>query len=178
MLRWWICVINFTSFTPDNSWEINCVILEGWMVIRVFAQSNKQNTHKLFESSSCKLGAYMNSRLTSSTNKRAQRLTSLGPETAWWGGCLPRERVVAEKLVPSLESLFSLGFEGRKLGCPRNFAGMSRTPGAVQKVCAKNVRAHFRPPKFRRWPSLNAVKQGALDTPPPKFRGWICPPQI
>ena len=27
-------------------------------------------------------------------------------------------------------------FEERNLGCPRNFAGMSRTPGSVQKVCA------------------------------------------
>ena len=46
--------------------------------------------------------------------------------------------------MPSLESLcFSLGFEGGNLGCPGNLAGMSRTPGAVQKVCAKNICAHF-----------------------------------
>ena len=60
----------------------------------------------------------------------------LGPETAQWGGGLPREGVVAEKFVPSLESLSSLGFEERNLGCPGNFAGMSRIPGGVQKVCA------------------------------------------
>ena len=59
----------------------------------------------------------------------------LGPETAWWGGGLPREGVVAEKFVPSLEE--------RDLGCPRMCAGMSRTPGGVQKVCIKKVRAHF-----------------------------------
>ena len=29
-----------------------------------------------------------------------------GPETASWGGGLPREGMVVEKLVPSLESLF------------------------------------------------------------------------
>ena len=52
------------------------------------------------------------------------------------GGGLPRQGVVAEKFVPSLESLSSLGFEERNLGCPGNFAG-------VQKVCAKKVRAHF-----------------------------------
>ena len=43
--------------------------------------------------------------------------------------------VVAEKLVPSLESLSSLGFEERNLGCPGDLAGMSRTPGRVPKVC-------------------------------------------
>ena len=59
-----------------------------------------------------------------------------------WG--LPREGVGAEKFVPSFESLSSLGFEARNLGYPANFAGMSRIPGGVQKVCAKNVRAHFR----------------------------------
>ena len=36
-----------------------------------------------------------------------------------------------------------LGFEERNLGCPGNFAGMSRTLGDVQKVCAKKVRLHF-----------------------------------
>ena len=48
-----------------------------------------------------------------------------------------------EKFVPFLESLSSLGLEGRNLGCPRNFAGMSRTPGCVQKLCAKKGRARF-----------------------------------
>ena len=47
----------------------------------------------------------------------------------------------------ALESLSSLGFEERNLGCPGNFAGMSRTAGGVQKVCAKRVRAHFSFPK-------------------------------
>ena len=40
-----------------------------------------------------------------------------------------------EKLVPS--KVCFLGFAGGKLGCPGNFARMSRTPGGVQKVCAK-----------------------------------------
>ena len=51
--------------------------------------------------------------------------------------------MVAEKFVPSLESLSSLSFQERNLGCPGNFAGMSRNFGGVQKVCAKKVRAHF-----------------------------------
>ena len=56
-------------------------------------------------------------------DKRARRLTFLGPETTGWGGGLPREGVVVEKSVPSF-----LGLEGRNLGCPGNFAGMSQTP--------------------------------------------------
>ena len=58
-------------------------------------------------------------------------------------GCSALSRGV--KLV-ELESLSSLGFGERNLGCPGNFAGMSRTPGGVQKVCAKKVRAHFSSP--------------------------------
>ena len=50
---------------------------------------------------------------------------------------------MAEKFVPPFESVSSFGFEERNLGCPGNFAGMSRTPGGVQKVCAKKVHAHF-----------------------------------
>ena len=59
------------------------------------------------------------------------------------GGGLPREGVVVKKFVPSLESLSSLGLEGRNLGCPWNFAGMSQTPGGVQKVCAKKSSCSF-----------------------------------
>ena len=58
-----------------------------------------------------------------------------------WG--LPREGAVVEKFVPSLESLSSLGLEGRSLGCPGNFTGMSQTPGGVQNICAKKVCAYF-----------------------------------
>ena len=73
----------------------------------------------------------------SGQKKRAQRLTFWVRRPPRWGGGLPREGVVAEKFVPSLESLSSLGFEERNLGCPGSFAGMSRTPGGVQKVCAR-----------------------------------------
>ena len=60
-----------------------------------------------------------------------------------WGGGLPREGVVVEEFVPSLESLSSLGLEERNLGCPGNVAGMSQTPGGVQKVCAKKSSCAF-----------------------------------
>ena len=77
------------------------------------------------------------------TRKKSTKINFLGPETARWGGGLLDEGVGVKNFVPSLESLSSLGFEERNLGCPGNFAGMSRTPGGVQKVCAKKARAHF-----------------------------------
>ena len=80
-------------------------------------------------------------------NKQARnkstKIKFLGPETARWGGGLPREGAVAKNFVPALETLSSLGFEERNPGYPGNFAGMSRTPGSVQKVCAKELRVHF-----------------------------------
>ena len=76
--------------------------------------------------------------------KKSTKINFLGPETARWGGGLPHKGVVAEKFVPSLESLSCLGFEERNLGRPGNFAGMSRTPGGVQKVRAKKFVRIFR----------------------------------
>ena len=65
--------------------------------------------------------------------KKSTKIRFLGPETAGKGGGLPREGVVVKKFVPSLESLSSLGLEGRDLGCPGNFAGMSRDPWGCSK---------------------------------------------
>ena len=75
--------------------------------------------------------------------RKSTNINFLGPETARWGRGLPREGVVAENFVPSLESLSSLGFEERNPGCPGNFAGMSRTPGGVQKLRAKKSSCAF-----------------------------------
>ena len=72
--------------------------------------------------------------------KRAQRLT-FGSEA----GGLAREGVVAEKFVPSLESLSFLGFEETNLGCPENFAGMSQTLGVFRKFVRKSSCAFFVP---------------------------------
>ena len=84
----------------------------------------------------------------SQARKKSTTINFLGLETAQWGGGLPREGVVAEKFVLSLESLSSLGFEERNLGYPGNFAGMSRTPGGVQKFVQKKfvriLRSEFR----------------------------------
>ena len=70
---------------------------------------------------------------TCQARKKSTKINFLGPETAGWGRGLPCEGVVVEKF----ESLSSLGLEGRNLGCPGTFAGISRTLGGVQKVCAK-----------------------------------------
>ena len=81
--------------------------------------------------------------------KKSTKIKFLGPETARWGGGLPREGVGVENFVPALETLSSLGFEERNPGCPGNFAGMSRTPGGAQKLRAKKLRAHFSFPKSK-----------------------------
>ena len=75
--------------------------------------------------------------------KRAQRLSFWVRRPPGGVGVFHAKGVVAKNFVPALETLSSLGFEERNPGCPGNFAGMSRTPGGVQKVCAKKLRAHF-----------------------------------
>ena len=75
--------------------------------------------------------------------KGAQRLTFRVLRPPGGVGGLTREGVVAKNFVPSLESLSSLGFERRNLGCPGIFAGMSRTLGGVQKVCATKSSCAF-----------------------------------
>ena len=68
--------------------------------------------------------------------------------------------------LSSLKSLSSLGFEGSNLGCPGNFAGMSRTHGGVRKVCAKKVRAHFSFPKIK-FKILNFQARLKISSEPP-----------
>ena len=88
-----------------------------------------------------------------SRNLRKRR-SVWGPETGVWGGGLPPQGVGVEKFVPSLESLFSLGsVKERNLGCPGNFAGMSRefcrdVPdpwGCSKSLCKKSSCAFFVP---------------------------------
>ena len=56
-----------------------------------------------------------------SGKKKSTKINFLGAETAWWGGGLPLEGVVAENFVPALESSSSLGFEERKTGMSQEF---------------------------------------------------------
>ena len=88
-------------------------------------------------------GRVLNSSYCSGKGKRAQRLTlwvlrppgGVGVFRAkgWWlkSSCSPLKVCV---LWVSKRGIWDV---------PGNFAGMSRTPGGVQKVCAKKVRAHF-----------------------------------
>ena len=50
-LRELIGVINFTSVTPDNSWGINCVILEGPMVVALTNRGPTIGELPIFEGS-------------------------------------------------------------------------------------------------------------------------------
>ena len=68
--------------------------------------------------------------------KKSTKINFLGPETARWGGGLPRAGV-GRRVRALPESFSSSSCLGRNLGCPENFAGISRTPGGLQKVCAK-----------------------------------------
>ena len=86
-------------------------------------------------------------------NARAKKLcTHLSgkkEEAQQWGPST-RKGGAVEKFVPSLESLFSFGFEAGELGCPRDFAGMSRTAAGVNKLVQKKSMLIFRPLLFRR----------------------------
>ena len=82
------------------------------------------------------VGSPKNTSNIGQARKKSTKINFLGPETAQWGGGLPREGAGVKNFMPSLESSSSLGFEDRNLGCPGNFAGVSRTFRGVQKVCA------------------------------------------
>ena len=59
-----------------------------------------------------------------------------------WG--LPRDGVVAEKFVPSLESLSSLGLEERNLDVPGILPGRDvPDPCGCSKVCGKKKFVRF-----------------------------------
>ena len=66
---------------------------------------------------------------TNQGGKRAQRL-------AFWVRIFHLKGWCSKSLPPSKVFLF-LGLEGRNLGCPGNFVGISRTAGGVRKDCAK-----------------------------------------
>ena len=83
--------------------------------------------------------------LQGQARKESTKIDFLGPETAWWGGGLPRAGVVAEKFVLSLESLSSLGFEERDLGCPGILPGCPRPLGVFKKFVQKSSCAFFVP---------------------------------
>ena len=72
--------------------------------------------------------------------KKSTKINFVGSGDCRVGWGSSTRRAGGRKVRASLESLFSLGFEGENLGCPGSFAGISRTPGGVQKVCAKQTK--------------------------------------
>ena len=81
------------------------------------------------------------------TRKKSTKINFLGPETVGQGGGLPRKGVVVEKFVPSLESLSSLGLEGRNLGMSREFCWDVLDPRGLSKsLCKKKFARIFRSP--------------------------------
>ena len=60
-------------------------------------------------------------------------------------GLFPHEGVVAEKFMPSLESLSSLGFEERNLACPKYRWDLSDSWGCSKSWCNKSSCAFFVP---------------------------------
>ena len=96
-----------------------------WQGCRIPSPQNEDNNGDTWVG---KRAAPSYQREENQARKKSTKINFLGPETAWWGGGLPREGVGVEKFVPSLESLSSWGFEERNLGRPGDFAGMSTDP--------------------------------------------------
>ena len=76
--------------------------------------------------------------------KKSTKIDFLGPETARWGGGLPRTGVVAENFVPALESLSSLGFEGGIWDVPGILPGCPGPLGIFKKFVPKKFVRIFR----------------------------------
>ena len=81
---------------------------------------------------------------TAQARKRAQRLTSCVRKLPGGVGVFHTQGVGVEKLVPSPESLFFLGFRRRKPGISREFCRDVQTPTGVQKVNAQKKVLMFR----------------------------------
>ena len=78
--------------------------------------------------------------------RKSTKINFLAPETTQWGGGLPREGVVAEKFMPSLESLSSLGFESlrEESGMSREFCRDVPDPGVFKTFVQKKFVSIFR----------------------------------
>ena len=76
--------------------------------------------------------------------KRAQRLTFWVRRPPGGVGVLHAKGWWSKSSCPPSKVCFSLSLEGRNLGCPRNFARMSRTSGGSKSLSKKLVPI-FRP---------------------------------
>ena len=104
-------------------------------------------------------GGQKDSESQNHARKKSTKINFLGPETAQWGGGLPREGVVAKKFVPSLESLSSLGFEERNLGCPGFLPGCPGPLGVFKKFVQKSSCSFLAPKKNRTNSTKNVYQQ-------------------
>ena len=112
-----------TNFMPLILWaDLSWSATAGGLICAVLRTLCSCSRMSLFHLKTCSP--------VSQARKKSTKINFLGPETARWGG-------------GSLESLSSLGFEERNLGCPGKFAGMSRTCGGVHEVCAKKSSCAF-----------------------------------
>ena len=73
-----------------------------------------------------------------------------------WGSSTQRGGGRKVRALPR-KFVFFVGFRREESGMSRDFAKMSRTPGGVQKVCAKKVRAHF---SFSMYACLGCTRRG------------------
>ena len=95
--------------------------------------------------------------------KKSTKINSLGPETAGWGGGLPREGVVVEKFVPSWASSKGL--------CKKKFVRIFRfLPCSFSLDLFENAKENLKTSRIflRLHTFKNSVKQGfkAENAPP------------
>ena len=102
------------------------------------------------------LGAWCRTAPYQARNK-STKINFLGPETARWGGGFPREGVVAEKFVPSLESLSSLGSKRGIWDVPGILPGCPGPPGVFKKFVQKKRSCAFFVPCLRRTPNYRSL---------------------
>ena len=132
LAKFWPTSANFSKFWPIlNHLKL---IFEGG-VTEGRGIPHRHERYKVCPQCCCDIWTITRAR-HSGKKKRTQMLACWARRLLWGGG-LPCEGVGVEKFVPSFKTLFFLASEGGNMGCPRHFAGMSRTPAGVRKECRK-----------------------------------------
>ena len=80
---------------------------------------------------------------------KSTKINLLGPETAGWGGGLPREGGGGRKVRARPRKFVFLGFQGRESGMSRTFCRDVPNPwGCSKSLCKNSLCAFFVPPSF------------------------------